>query len=134
MKYRYQSLWTLLAKLNDTSNIVAIRFDDPQGHPDAPSGLVASGTKRGSRVGAEPPIQLLQRQSASRDVGSLGPFLSLSGGVFHCLTFLKRLESTTADVRVMDKQVLTAIVRHDESKTLAITEPFYCSLCHVLYS
>ena len=74
MKYRYQSLWTLLAKLNDTSNIVAIRFDDPQGHPDAPSGLVASGIKGGPASARNPQFSYFSDNQQAETLVASGPF------------------------------------------------------------
>ena len=68
--------------------------------------------------------------SAGRNVLSLGAFSPLSRNVLDALTFGQRLEAGAVDVRVMDEQVLTAIVGDDESVTLLIVEPLHCTLCH----
>ena len=50
------------------------------------------------------------------------------------LAILKRLETCAGDVRVMNEQILAAIIRDDEAKTLLLTEPFDRSLCHFVFS
>jgi len=91
--------------------------------------------RKGPYVYAGPFIGLpFHRCSAGRDVGRLRSFSALAGDIVHGLTFLKRLESFAGDVRVMDKEVLTAIIGDDKSKTLLLTEPFYRTLCHVFFS
>lgn len=71
---------------------------------------------------------------AGPDLGRLKSLLTLRRLVLDGLTILKCLEACTGDVRVMNEQILTAIIRDDEAKTLLLTEPFNRTLCHFVFS
>ena len=45
-----------------------------------------------------------------------------------------RLESLAGDIRMMNKQIITAFFRNNKSKTFLLTEPFYCTFCHLFFS
>lgn len=64
------------------------------------------------------------------DLGRLGAFAALAGFVFDPLTFFQCPVSLDIDVRLMDKNVLPALFRCDESVALLIVEPFDYTCCH----
>jgi hypothetical protein len=65
------------------------------------------------------------------DVCRLPAFGSLDDVELDGLSFLKALEATRNDRRVVSEYVL-AILTADEAKTLSIVEPLHCSLFHIL--
>jgi hypothetical protein len=72
--------------------------------------------------------------SAGPNVRCFLTFSTRCRSVFHSLTFLKRLESLSGDIGVMNKQILTAIIRSNEAKTLLFIEPLDSSFCHLVFS
>jgi hypothetical protein len=50
------------------------------------------------------------------------------------LTVLKRFEPVSGDLRVMDEQILTTIVRSNEAKPLLLIEPLHNTSGHVFFS
>src|SRR5205807_854566 len=64
------------------------------------------------------------------DVRGLGPLRALTGLVFDLRPFGERLEAVAADLRVMDEQVLTAVLGLDEAVALRVVEPLHASGCH----
>jgi len=72
--------------------------------------------------------------SAGPNVRCLLAFSTRRRRVFHSLTFLKRFESVTRDLGVMNEQILAAIIRSDEAKTLLFIEPLDRSSCHLVFS
>jgi hypothetical protein len=64
------------------------------------------------------------------NVRRLQALLALGRFKFDALVFHQRLESATLDLAEMRKQILAAVVRRDESKSLAFVEPLHGSgLC-----
>ena len=49
----------------------------------------------------------------------------------HALTFAEGFETFGQDCRMMDKNILAAILL-DKAETFCIIKPFHCSLCHCL--
>jgi hypothetical protein len=49
----------------------------------------------------------------------------------HLLVFLKRLEALRLDLGEMSEQILTTIIRRDETETLCIVEPLNSTCCHL---
>src|SRR5438094_517245 len=49
------------------------------------------------------------------------------------LAFLERLVPRALDRAVMGEEILAAVIRRDEAKTLRIVEPLNCSCRHVRY-
>lgn len=74
MKYRHQSLSTLLETLNGTANIVPIRFGDPRDRPNVPSGLAASGMKRGPAPTRNPRFSYFGDNQQAETLVASGPF------------------------------------------------------------
>src|SRR6185436_16671132 len=51
--------------------------------------------------------------------------------VRHLLTFSQRLEAAALDGRVMHEDVLAAVIRGNEAKTLAVVKPLHGSFTHL---
>ena len=66
-------------------------------------------------------------------VGCFGPLLPLCRLVLHRLVLRKR-PCSLCEVRVMDKQILTATVRSDKTISLSLTEPFYFTFFQNFFS
>src|SRR3954462_2906728 len=72
--------------------------------------------------------------SDGTDLAGRRTFLALGLFELDLLAFLQRLESGALDVGVVREEVLAAVIRRDESKTLRIVEPLdgaFCHLCNV---
>src|SRR5512139_1438288 len=52
----------------------------------------------------------------------------------HLLAFLQGLETFHLNRRMMAEDILAAVILGDETKTLRIIEPFYCTACHENYA
>src|SRR3990172_3346970 len=74
------------------------------------------------------------RGSDGPDVRRLGAFLTLAGLELDPRAFLQRLEALAEDVRVVDEEVLAALVGRDEPVPLRVVEPLHDSGCHVITS
>src|SRR5260370_7941261 len=74
-----------------------------------------------------PPCGAALRRLNVRRLLALGPHLRLKG---HLLPFREALESLRTDFREMREQIVTALIRRDEPKTLRIVEPLDCAGCH----
>jgi len=66
-------------------------------------------------------------------VGCFRPLLPLCRLVFYRLVFIKRPQSLR-EVRVMDKQIVTATVRSDKTISFSLTEPFYFTFFQNIFS
>jgi hypothetical protein len=64
------------------------------------------------------------------DVDRLGALRAFARLVFDLLTLAEGLEAVPRDVRVMDEEVLLALLRRDESISLGIVEPLDGSGSH----
>ena len=64
--------------------------------------------------------------------GSLRTFAALAGLVLDLLPFGQRPESFRINIRVMHKQVITAILGCDKSIPFLIAKPLHCTRCHCL--
>jgi len=71
--------------------------------------------------------------SAGTHVGCFGPLLPLCRLVLHRLVLRKR-PCPFREVRVMDKQILTATVRSDKTISFSLTEPFYFTFFQNFFS
>jgi len=58
-------------------------------------------------------------------------FFALRGFVHDFLSILESAKAFFGDIGVMDKQVLTAIIRGNESEPLLLVEPLYCPAAHI---
>jgi hypothetical protein len=68
------------------------------------------------------------------DPNCLGTFGALLDLELHALVFLECAIAASLDLRVVDEEVLRAVVRGDEAEALVTVEPFHSSLCHLLSS
>jgi hypothetical protein len=71
------------------------------------------------------------QRSGALDVGSLlalGALHNFEGNLF---AFFQGLEAIHVDRGEMGEQILAAIIRSNEAKTLGIIEPFHSTDCHV---
>src|SRR5207249_12197580 len=68
------------------------------------------------------------------DVGRLVPFGAGRYVKGHFLVFAKALVSFALNRREVRKQILAAAIGRDETKALAVVEPFYCTSTHVYFS
>ena len=57
-------------------------------------------------------------------------FLALDLVELDSLPLGQGLESLALDGRVVDEDILGAVVKTDKTKTLAVVEPLHCTLCH----
>src|SRR5918994_6136404 len=64
------------------------------------------------------------------DVGRFGTLLALTDLEFDLRALGKRLEALTRDARVMNEDILVAVVRRDEAVALRVVEPLNGSSCH----
>lgn len=71
------------------------------------------------------------RPLAGFDFNCFHSFTTLCGFILDFLPIFKGAKSFFGDVGVMDKQVLAAIVRGDETKSLLLVKPLYCTTAHV---
>lgn len=83
-------------------------------------------------VGA--PSSVVAQRSDDADVLGLWPLLPLRGVELDRLTVLEVPISVTLDVGEMDEEVLSTIIRRDESVTLLLTEPLDVALSQSLFS
>ncbi len=72
--------------------------------------------------------------SAGPHIGCLKTFAPRRRRKLHGLAVLERLEPFSGNLRMMDEEIFSAIVRGDESKTLLLVEPLYHTSCHVVFS
>jgi len=63
-------------------------------------------------------------------VGGTGAFFALSDLEVHFLTFLQRGVTARLYLRVVDEQIIAAIIGTDKSETLFFVKPFYCTCTH----
>lgn len=68
--------------------------------------------------------------STGTHIRCFGALLTLGNFVLNLLAVIQRPESLRRDVRVMDKQILTAIVGNDKTITLPLIKPFYFTFIH----
>ena len=73
----------------------------------------------------------LNRRLTRLDVGSLLTLWALNNFESHFLTFFERLETAHVDRREMGEKIFATIIRSNETKTLCVVEPLYCTVCHV---
>jgi hypothetical protein len=71
-----------------------------------------------------------QSRSQAVNVRRLWSLASLSNLVLDFLPFTKRLESLPLNTRVMNKQIVAAVIRSDKTEPLPVIKPFYLTLCH----
>jgi len=76
------------------------------------------------------PMKLTPRL-ASLNIGGLLTLGALHHFEGNLLTFLQGLEAAYVDRGEMREQILAAIIGSNETKTLCIVEPLYCTACHV---
>lgn len=65
------------------------------------------------------------------DVCCFHPFLALCRLILHLLAVLQRPEAFGCDVGVMHEQVIAAFIGSNESKTLLLVKPLYCTNTHM---
>src|SRR4051812_26169303 len=119
---------------NGTSSSPAIIFsrasvDTLSASPSASKPLQICTARRRAIMGtSEFFSRLLQRL----DVCCGRAFLALRHVEGDLLAFLERLEAGALDRAVMREEILAAVIRRDESKTLRVVEPLNgtCSHCH----
>lgn len=68
--------------------------------------------------------------SGGLDVGSLLALRTLRDFELDLLTFFEGLEAIHLDCGKMREQILTPVIRRDESEPLRIVEPLHCACCH----
>jgi hypothetical protein len=66
------------------------------------------------------------------DIGSLLAFRAGRHIELDFLVFGQRLEAVALNRREMGEQIFTTTVGLDESETLCVVEPLYCTRCHVM--
>jgi len=71
--------------------------------------------------------------SAGTYVDCFGPLLPLCRLVLHRLVLMKRPQPIR-EIRVMDKQIITATVRSDKTISFSLTEPFYFTFFQNFFS
>src|SRR6476661_6655020 len=71
-----------------------------------------------------------ERGLRALDVGSLLAFRALRDFELDFLTFFQGLETGHIDCGEVCEQILAAVIRSDEAKTLGIIEPFNSTSCH----
>ncbi len=72
--------------------------------------------------------------SERTDLCRYRPFLTLFGLILHLLVLPEGPESFVHNVRMMDKEILAAIVGGNKAESLLITEPLYSTCCHDTFS
>ncbi len=102
-------------RLGPIANAVKVKRDPPA-HPEQPLGVFVN-----PRVLSSDPI----------DVHGFGPLLALDELIVDHLTFLEGFVAVSVDAGVMDKDILSLILR-DEAEPSAIVEPLYLSTGHNL--
>lgn len=75
------------------------------------------------------PIKIIGRLFG-RNVCRTGAFFTLADHVLDCLSFFQTRVAACLNFRVMNKQVRSAVVGYDKTKTFRIIEPFYFSRTH----
>ena len=68
--------------------------------------------------------------SAGDYVGGTRAFFALSDLVINLLAFFKCGVTTRLYLRVVDEQVISALVGGDKSEALFLAKPFYCTCTH----
>jgi hypothetical protein len=68
------------------------------------------------------------------NVDRLGALLALARLVLDLGTLGQRLEAVAGDVRVMNEEILAAVLGGDEAVSLGIVEPLDGTGCHVISS
>ena len=87
--------------------------------------------KRGSGFCRSPLVFAVCRHGLSRGyVCRTRAFPSLSDFELHPLAFVKIRVAAGLDFRMMDEQILSAIIGADESIPFVPVKPFYCTCCH----
>src|SRR5690349_16296919 len=66
-----------------------------------------------------------------RDVDGLGALVAVLGVVGDPRAFRKRAEAVRVDARVVDEEILAALVRCDEAEALLVAEPLHGSGGHM---
>lgn len=92
------------------------------------------GYEKGPANGAGPSCACAWWGLAGGDVGRAGAFLALSDFEVHRLALIEGGIALRLDLRMVDEQIVAATGRADETKSLALVEPLYCSCCHVFIS
>jgi hypothetical protein len=75
-----------------------------------------------------------EAESAGLNVCRFKAFATLRRFVFYLLSCLKGSEAGHRDVRVMDKQIVTAIIGCDESESLVLVKPLYRTCIQMFFS
>ncbi len=70
--------------------------------------------------------------SQSLDIRGLLALRTLLHLEAHSLIFLQRFEAAALNLRIMREQVVSALVRRDETKTFYVVEPLHCTCLHHL--
>src|SRR6185369_2432904 len=91
----------------------------------------AAYTRKNRRAGAEAPARHASRceRLDLADVRGLQTFGSLRHVELHAITFGERLEAIALDRREVHEHILSTFLR-EESETLRLVEPLYCSGRH----
>jgi len=63
-------------------------------------------------------------------VGRTRAFFALSNLELHLLAFIKTGVALRLDFRVMNEQIVTAVIGGDKSKAFLPIKPFYCTCTH----
>jgi len=67
---------------------------------------------------------------AGDDIRRAGAFLALPDVELHRLILIQRSVALRLHFRVMDEQILPAVIGSNEAKTLARVEPLHFTSCH----
>jgi hypothetical protein len=100
----------------------------------APSRTPPDGDKKGPAIAAGPSYAYAVLGLARGDVVRTRALLALSDLKIDRLTLIEGGVARGFDLRVVDEQVVSAIRRSDETKSLACVEPFHCAFCHECFS
>ena len=96
--------------------------------------LVLQGLKNKLKTGSvfEEPVSfpVFYFELAGDDVGRTRAFFALSDLELHLLAFIKSGVTFSLDFRVMNEQILAAIVWSDKSEAFFPVKPFYCTCTH----
>src|SRR6185436_16656220 len=91
-----------------------------------------SGTPRPPRPRARSSLLCLRPSLRDRNhVGRLGALLPLAGLVLDLRALCEGAEARGVDLRVVDEQILTALLGGNEPVALRVVEPLHGASCHL---
>jgi len=100
----------------------------------SPASGPGRGQKKSPAIAAGPSYAQILLGLARGDVVRTRALLALSDLEIDRLALIERGVALGLDLRVMDKQIFSAIRRADKAKPLACVEPLHCTFCHEFFS